>query len=576
MSIARGVSVFLSLCGFAKGSSPPLSVVDPAESLGFPSVERSGNAVPTSLWGGAALESPLPTNPWWGNFVIGEGDDDVNVVFAHPYVVKATPSGMSVTYPWTMYVNGIFEAAYDGVVEPITLGAIVSSSASSPSRTLPLSSPSAVNASSGEEEEGEEGEAGFAVTSFSDLGVELSWNGLGMQVPLVQGSPFVSAIYGSSSSSSSSTSSSDVTPQVVSMQSTFDWSVDGEAVTCGPENAAAAAAGAGAEQGMTSTSSSSSSTVYTGRVFEASFLQSDARWAFFAASDDENGDDSSGGGGGLVAFDCSNTYSADSDGGGTGGFDLRLPFGFAGVLRAALVSNCTSGTNPHGFCATTGVPDDHSDYRDALVSASGAVPVGGDVAYSVFSPSSSSSSSAVAKAATAASQENIGGSSSSSEDDDGSGDVVELTFSWRVRNVSDASSSSSSSSPSPLAALTLPHHTLASSSSSMSPSAMLLGHRTVKGWMDLVTVSPTTYSDSSMSPSSSSSTLSSSSSSSAYLWTLQLDKPSVGFAAPNPIADDTFRTAIMEALTNGTSPDMLYEPTRNYQVGITQQIDHTT
>ena len=44
------------------------------------------SVVPGPLWGG--FKPPLPTNAWWMNLVLGQGDQPVA---PYPYLIRATP-----------------------------------------------------------------------------------------------------------------------------------------------------------------------------------------------------------------------------------------------------------------------------------------------------------------------------------------------------------------------------------------------------------------------------------------------------------------------------------------------------
>ncbi len=51
-------------------------------------------APPGSLWGSNA--APYPTNAWWNNFVLDQGDQAVVTL---PYEVKARADGLSICLP---------------------------------------------------------------------------------------------------------------------------------------------------------------------------------------------------------------------------------------------------------------------------------------------------------------------------------------------------------------------------------------------------------------------------------------------------------------------------------------------
>ncbi len=108
-SIARAVALAaLVACGSASGADPdaaPATVDagpdDWLDLLGAP-LATSAPALPavthgltpTGLWG--TLPAPHPTNAWFENLALGQGESPVNVL---PYLVKALPDRLSVCLP---------------------------------------------------------------------------------------------------------------------------------------------------------------------------------------------------------------------------------------------------------------------------------------------------------------------------------------------------------------------------------------------------------------------------------------------------------------------------------------------
>lgn len=190
----------------------------------------------------------------------------------------------------------------------------------------------------------------------------------------------------------------------------------------------------------------------------------------------------------AVEWDCSSTTSSE--------FEVTLDSSFSGFVRVAMVNNCTFGSNPHGDCTTAGYPDNHDDYAATLLAAAGTVPTGGDVSVDTS-------------------------------------DGVTVTLSWSLSTSTDWASS-------PLLMAALPHH-IAALEQLVDEGAVLMeqGHRTVRGWMPLVT---------------------------ANEWPLQLQHPEPAFTAPRSIGDD-FTESLLDALLSGDAPDANYTLPDNYQIG---------
>ncbi len=70
--------------------APPLSDSAP------PFDETEHPLQPTELWGDWPEGAPRPTNQWWGNLVLENGDQPVGVL---PFEVKAMEDGLHVCMP---------------------------------------------------------------------------------------------------------------------------------------------------------------------------------------------------------------------------------------------------------------------------------------------------------------------------------------------------------------------------------------------------------------------------------------------------------------------------------------------
>lgn len=80
----------------------PVSTTDPTTVY---SGSTNSLATPTTFWGSFAR--PYPTNVWWQNLVLGTS---TNMLYAHPYQLKALTTGLDVNYPNTSYGNMTVDA----------------------------------------------------------------------------------------------------------------------------------------------------------------------------------------------------------------------------------------------------------------------------------------------------------------------------------------------------------------------------------------------------------------------------------------------------------------------------------
>jgi len=124
---------------------------------------------PSKVWG-AKLTAPLPTNRWWVNLVLADGENGVgeNVVSPLPYLVKALVDGLHFCLP-------VEDAAAAYVALPFE-------------DTLAFGAKELTKA------------ATHTIVSHDALSVTVAWEdggaaGAKMETPLVRGMPYVSAVY---------------------------------------------------------------------------------------------------------------------------------------------------------------------------------------------------------------------------------------------------------------------------------------------------------------------------------------------------------------------------------------------
>ncbi|KAL5582004.1 hypothetical protein UlMin_014446 [Ulmus minor] len=139
---------------------PPLPITTMSSLLTsflFREADSSLLPEPSRFFSSDLLEAPLPTNSFFQNLVLNNGDQPV---FIHPYLIKSSSSSLSVSYPsltsTSSSVHQIFSA------------------------DITISAPE-IPASAG----------GHKVCSFSDLSVTLDIPSCNLRFYLVQGSPYV-------------------------------------------------------------------------------------------------------------------------------------------------------------------------------------------------------------------------------------------------------------------------------------------------------------------------------------------------------------------------------------------------
>ncbi|MEW6284295.1 MAG: glycosyl hydrolase, partial [Candidatus Eremiobacterota bacterium] len=136
----------VSSVGSLRSLTDPLSVTQPP----FPTLTHP--QAPSPLWG--SLGPPYPTNAWWMNLVLKDGNQPVNVL---PYLVKTLPDGLHVCHPERVIAPTCIVSVY---LDNLVLGSVE-----------PLGN--------------------RRLTGYDPLSVTLEWPGLpsgtGMDAPLVRG-----------------------------------------------------------------------------------------------------------------------------------------------------------------------------------------------------------------------------------------------------------------------------------------------------------------------------------------------------------------------------------------------------
>ncbi|OIW16739.1 hypothetical protein TanjilG_14509 [Lupinus angustifolius] len=115
---------------------------------------------PSTFFSQNLLSSPLPTNSFFQNFVLKNGDQPE---YIHPYLIKSSNSSLSVSYPFLLFTTAML---YQVFVPDLTIS---TSSSSHKSET----------------------KTSHVISSYSDLGVTLDIPSSYLRFFLVRGSPFI-------------------------------------------------------------------------------------------------------------------------------------------------------------------------------------------------------------------------------------------------------------------------------------------------------------------------------------------------------------------------------------------------
>ncbi|XP_010453737.1 PREDICTED: probable endo-1,3(4)-beta-glucanase ARB_01444 [Camelina sativa] len=151
-------------------SSPPPQEMSCSRQRNTPFLfPRSTSSVlpdPSSFFSNDLLSSPLPTNSFFQNFTLKNGDQ---AEYFHPYIIKPSLSSLSISYPSLSHNSAFFYEAFNADIT------ITGSDGPDPhSRKTHL------------------------ISSFSDLGVTLDFPSSNLRFFLVRGSPFITCSVNSS------------------------------------------------------------------------------------------------------------------------------------------------------------------------------------------------------------------------------------------------------------------------------------------------------------------------------------------------------------------------------------------
>ncbi|PON40608.1 Endo-1,3(4)-beta-glucanase [Parasponia andersonii] len=140
--------------------SPPKPLLRPSKTpFLFPKVQSTVLPDPAAFFSPSLLSTPLPTNSFFQNFVLKNGDQPE---YIHPYLIKSASSSLSLSYP-SRFSNSAF--LYQIFVADLTIFAT--------EKTNPDSQKSHV------------------ISSFNDLSVTLDIPSSNLRFFLVRGSPFL-------------------------------------------------------------------------------------------------------------------------------------------------------------------------------------------------------------------------------------------------------------------------------------------------------------------------------------------------------------------------------------------------
>ncbi|XP_050228453.1 glucan endo-1,3-beta-D-glucosidase ARB_01444 [Mercurialis annua] len=139
----------------------------------FPKIQSTVLPDPSLFFSPPLLSSPLPTNSFFQNFTLKNGDQPE---YIHPYTVKSADSSLSISYP-SQFPNPAF--IYQVFVADLTISATKKTNPDAPKSHV--------------------------ISSFSDLSVTLDIPSSNLQFFLVKGSPFLTCSVGNNTSISIST-----------------------------------------------------------------------------------------------------------------------------------------------------------------------------------------------------------------------------------------------------------------------------------------------------------------------------------------------------------------------------------
>ncbi|CAA7018143.1 unnamed protein product [Microthlaspi erraticum] len=135
----------------------------------FPTSNSSVLPDPSRFFSPDLLSAPLPTNSFFQNFTLKNGDQ---AEYFHPYIIKSSDSSISISYP-SLSHNSAF--IYEAFNADITI--------------------------SGSDGPDQHSRKSHLISSFSDLGVTLDFPSSNLRFFLVRGSPFITCSVSSGNSS---------------------------------------------------------------------------------------------------------------------------------------------------------------------------------------------------------------------------------------------------------------------------------------------------------------------------------------------------------------------------------------
>ncbi|XP_061365961.1 glucan endo-1,3-beta-D-glucosidase ARB_01444-like [Gastrolobium bilobum] len=128
----------------------------------FPQAHSTVLPDPSNFFSPNLLSSPLPTNSFFENFVLQNGDKPE---YIHPYLIKSSDSSLQASYPFLFFSAAIL---YQVFVPDITISATQKNHTNSLAKN-------------------------HVISSYSDLGITLDIPSSNLRFFLVRGSPFITA-----------------------------------------------------------------------------------------------------------------------------------------------------------------------------------------------------------------------------------------------------------------------------------------------------------------------------------------------------------------------------------------------
>ncbi|KAI3414540.1 PMR5N domain-containing protein [Psidium guajava] len=147
---------------------PPVSPPKPKFPFVFPRVESTVLPDPSRFFSPSLLSAPLPTNSFFQNFALNNGDQ---AEYIHPYLVKPSPFSLSVSFPYRFATSAFL---YQVFIADLTISAAVSGEDAALGSSLEASR--------------------HVISSYCDLGVTLDFAASKLRFVLVRGSPYLTCL----------------------------------------------------------------------------------------------------------------------------------------------------------------------------------------------------------------------------------------------------------------------------------------------------------------------------------------------------------------------------------------------